>query len=304
MDKERDDGVMFMDIQINNLTKDYGKFRALDDVSLRIGHGMFGLLGPNGAGKSTLMKILTTLALPTSGDVQIDGISVRQQPEYVRQRLGYVPQSFGFYKSLNAYALLDYIGTMKNIPRSERKRQIEKLLEQVNLTADAKRRVGNYSGGMKQRLGIVQALMGDPPLLVVDEPTAGLDTEERIRFRNLLTRLSGERTVILSTHIVADIEVSCTGVAVLNKGRLAFNGVPDALIDYARGRVWQMEIAPSEWDKVEAQFRVINSRSLSDRRLLVRLIADENPLGRSEPVEPGLEDGYVATIQGKTVAYA
>jgi len=287
-----------MDIQITNLTKDYGKFRALDAVSLHIGSGMFGLLGANGAGKSTLMRILATLQPLTSGQVKVDSFDVMHQPAEVRQRLGYMPQDFGFFRRLNAVEMLDYIGTMKNIPRAERKRQIETVLEEVNLTRDARRRVGSYSGGMKQRLGIAQALLGNPSLLIVDEPTAGLDPEERIRFRNLLARISGQRTVILSTHIVADIEASCVGVAVLNRGRLVFSGTPDGLIDQARGKVWHLEVPATEWEHIEQQFRVISTRT-AGKTVQVRMLTDENPSGQGIPLEPGLEDGYMAVLGAK-----
>jgi ABC-2 type transport system ATP-binding protein len=204
-----------MEITITRLTKHYGKVRALEEVSLQIGGGMFGLLGPNGAGKTTLMRNITTLVPPTAGKVSVGGADVMKDPGSIRQQLGYLPQEFGFYKSLNAYEMLDYIAVMKNIPPKQRKSQVNNVLEAVNLQNTALRRVGGFSGGMKQRLGIAQALLGDPQLLVVDEPTAGLDPEERIRFRNLLARLSRERTVLLSTHIVADIEASCSGMAVL-----------------------------------------------------------------------------------------
>lgn len=284
-----------MDVEIVDLVKDYGKFRALDHVSLRIGSGMFGLLGPNGAGKTTLMKILTTLLRPTTGIVSIGGRDVDADPQYVRQRLGYLPQEFGFYKSLNAYDLLDHIGTMKNLPRAQRREQVERVLEQVNLTKDAKRRVGGYSGGMKQRLGIAQALLGDPELLVVDEPTAGLVPEERIRFRNLLARISGQRVVILSTHIVADIEASCTQVAVLNRGRVAFDGTPDELVAQAHGKVWDIEIEPSEYETIEQRYSVISSRT-ANGRMTLRVFAGEKPSDHGEPVAAGLEDGYVAVM--------
>jgi len=286
-----------VNIQIDHLVKTYGSVRALDDISLHIGSGMFGLLGPNGAGKTTLMRILTTVLPPTSGHVRVDSLDVTQHPAQVRRQLGYIPQDFGFFKALNAFETLDYIGTMKNIPQPQRRRQVESLLEQVHLTEDARRRVDGYSGGMKQRLGIAQALLGDPELLVVDEPTAGLDPEERIRFRNLLARLSGERTVLLSTHIVADIEAACTRLAVLDKGRLVFEGTPAALTACARGRMWNLEVDPAEWDAVEARYRVVSSRQV-DGRLLTRIVADENPLARGVAAEPGLEDGYIAVMAG------
>ncbi|MDI3339817.1 MAG: ABC transporter ATP-binding protein [Sphaerobacter sp.] len=288
-----------MEIVIEDLRKYYGAVRALDGVSLHVPGGMFGLLGPNGAGKTTLMRILVTLLAPTSGRVTVGGIDVMREPARVREILGYIPQEFGFYRSLTAYEMLDYIGTMKRIPPRARKRQVEAVLEEVNLTADAKRRIGTYSGGMKQRLGIAQALLGDPALLVVDEPTAGLDPEERIRFRNLLVRISGRRTVLLSTHIVADVEASCTGLAVLRQGRIAFAGTPEELVERARGRVWQLEVEPGEWEAVAARVQVVSSRTVGGR-LQLRVVADENPLGRGVPVEPGLEDGYLA-VSGTTL---
>lgn len=290
-----------MDVKIRDLIKDYQKFRALDHVSLDIQGGMFGLLGPNGAGKTTLMNIITALKLPSSGSVHIQGVDIVRDPAFVRRHLGYIPQDFGFYKTLNGYELLDYIGAMKGLSRAERKQQVDAVLEQVNLTADAKRRVGGYSGGMKQRLGIAQALLGDPQLIVVDEPTVGLDPAERIRFRNLLTRISKARTIILSTHIVADIEASCEALAVLDRGRVSFQGTPHALVQQATGKVWEITILSAEYDMIERQFRVISSRSLADGNLLIRVIAPENPLGRGEPVPAGLEEGYMAVIHQSVI---
>jgi ABC-type multidrug transport system ATPase subunit len=294
-----------MEVRIDHLGKRYGKFRALHDISLHIGSGMFGLLGPNGSGKTTLMRILTTTLAPTTGRVTVGGIDVARDPGAVRRRLGYLPQDFGFYRGLNAWEMLDYIAAMKNIPKPERNRQIEGVLEQVNLVGDARRRVGGYSGGMKQRLGIAQALLGDPALLVVDEPTAGLDPEERIRFRNLLARISRERTVLLSTHIVADIEASCAGVAVLRRGELAFCGALDQLAGTARGCVWQLEVTPDEWEQLGSEYQVVASRP-ADQAIQLRVLARHNPLDRGVLVEPGLEDGYIAVMhsQGEEAVYA
>ncbi|XSG77288.1 ABC transporter ATP-binding protein [Herpetosiphon llansteffanensis] len=231
-----------MDIQIRHLVKQYGSYHALDDSSLSIGAGMFGLLGPNGAGKTTLMRILTTQLVPTSGDILVGGVDIEREPSAIRQQLGYLPQEFGFYQSLRAFAMLDYIAAMKNIPRAQRNQEIERVLHEVNLTSEAKRKLNGYSGGMKQRLGIAQALLGNPQLLVVDEPTVGLDPEERIRFRNVLARIAGQRTVVLSTHIVADIEASCSGVAVLRRGKLLLSGPPAEFVQAATGRVWQVVV--------------------------------------------------------------
>lgn len=286
-----------MEIRITDLVMDYGKFRALDRLTMQIGPGMFGLLGPNGAGKTTFMRCLTTIQRPTAGEIRLGDIDVVKSAGEARRHIGYLPQEFGFYKGLNAYEVLDYIATMKNIPAGRRRHEIEAALEQVNLTSAAGRKVGGYSGGMKQRLGIAQALLGSPDLLVVDEPTAGLDPEERIRFRNLLAQLAATRTVVLSTHIVADVEASCTALAVLRNGKLAFAGSPEQLMAAARGQVWQLAVSPAEYEALSATFRVTASRSLG-ARVEVRVLAPENPLGSGVPVEPGLEDGYLAVMGG------
>ncbi|MFZ5814297.1 MAG: ABC transporter ATP-binding protein [Bacillota bacterium] len=287
-----------MKITLSHLVKRYGSNRALDGVSLEIPGGMFGLLGPNGAGKTTLIRIVTTLLPPTSGQVYLGEIDLLREPDRARRHLGYLPQEFGFYKGLSAYEVLDYIGAMKNLPAPERRRQVEAVLEQVNLTEVARRKVGTYSGGMKQRLGIAQALLGNPAVIVVDEPTAGLDPEERIRFRNLLAQLALQRTVLLSTHIVADVEASCSGLAVLREGRLLFAGTAEALTERARGRVWQVAVSPAEWEAWAARYRIISSRA-EGGSILVRLLAGENPLGRGTPVEATLEDGYLAVMGGE-----
>lgn len=285
-----------MEVHVEGVTKDYGEVRALDDVSLHVGSGMFGLLGPNGAGKTTLLRILTTVLLPTSGRVTIDGVDVVRNPGWVRQRLGYIPQTFDFYRSLRAFGVLDYVAAMKDIPASDRPGQVERVLQAVGLADAAERRVGGFSSGMKQRLGIAQALLGDPELLVVDEPTAGLDPEERIRFRNLLARLSRDRTVILSTHIVADVEASCSGLAVLERGRVVYTGTPRDLAERARGLVWQVDVPAEAWPSLEARYPVLGSR-LHDGRMEARLLSNEPPPGDPEPIEPAVEDGYVAVMQ-------
>lgn len=285
-----------MKITITQLTKYYGKIRALEDISLCISSGIFGLLGPNGAGKTTLLRILTTLLEPTSGQARVGEFDVMKDPGEVRRCLGYLPQDFGFYRSLTAFETLDYIGAMKNIPARQRKEQVQAALAEVNLLKEARRKVGMFSGGMRQRLGIAQALLGDPELIVVDEPTAGLDPEERIRFRNLLARLAGERTVLISTHIVADVEASCMGLAVLNRGRLVFSGSPEALRDRARGVVWQVEVPAGRWPELEERYPVLSTRALNGR-MQARLLSDHPPLAGAQPVEPGLEDGYVYVMK-------
>lgn len=285
-----------MEITITKLTKDYGKFRALDGISLTIPGGMFGLLGPNGAGKTTLLRILTTLLAPTSGQAWVGGVDVMQNPGEVRQRLGYLPQDFGFYHNLTAFEMLDYIGALKNIPARRRKDQVMAVLEDVHLIAEAGRKVGAFSGGMRQRLGIAQALLGDPELIVVDEPTAGLDPEERIRFRNQLAGLTQQRTVLLSTHIVADVEANCAGLAVLNSGRIVFSGSPAALSEQARGAVWQVNVPAERWSALEAHYTVLSMRAL-DGRVQGRLLTDHPPMEGARPAEPRLEDGYVHVMK-------
>ncbi len=289
-----------MEISINQLSKDYGKFRALEGISLHIPGGMFGLLGPNGAGKTTLLRILTTLLAPTSGQVRIGEFDVMQNPGAVRQRLGYLPQDFGFYRTLTACEMLDYIGAMKNIPARLRKEQVMAALAEVHLLEESRRKVGTFSGGMRQRLGIAQALLGTPEFIVVDEPTAGLDPEERIRFRNLLSRLAQDRTVLLSTHIVADIEASCTGLAVLNRGKLVFSGTPDGLMRQARGSVWQVNVSAEDWPKLEAQYPVLATR-LQNGYMQARLLANHSPFSGAQPMEPDLEDGYMAVMKSTLV---
>lgn len=284
-----------MEITVENLTKDYGQFRALDHISLHITGGMFGLLGPNGAGKTTLMRILATLLLPTSGRVEIGGFDVLRQGASIRQRLGYLPQEFGFYPSLKAFELLEYIAILKNVPSNQRKVQVETVLAEVNLLEQAQRKVGTFSGGMRQRLGIAQALLGNPELLIVDEPTAGLDPEERIRFRNLLARLSKRSTVLLSTHIVADVEF-CNGVAVLEQGKLVFSGSPAELAARARHAVWQVKVPVERWPEVERRYTVLATQ-VADGMVQARLLASAPPLADAQSLPPRLEDGYVAVIQ-------
>lgn len=225
-----------MEIVINNLSKRYGKKEALNDISLSIPAGMYGLLGRNGAGKTSLMRILATLSVPTKGEVIINGVSIKETTK-IREIVGYLPQDFSFYRNMSVYGAMDYLGLLSNIPSKLRKEKIFALLEQVNLQDNARTKVKALSGGMKRRLGIAQALLHDPQILIVDEPTAGLDPEERIRFRNLLSEFADERIVLLSTHIASDVESTCENIGVLNEGRLIFNGSTEELIQKAEGKV-------------------------------------------------------------------
>lgn len=233
-----------MELKVKQLTKQYkgGKY-GLRDCSLELGNGILGLIGPNGAGKSTLMRILATISRPTSGTVTLDGTDIVRHPSAVRNILGYLPQDFGIYPNLNAVEFLEYMAALKGLGGKGLRNRIDSLLEELNLTEVRKRPIGTYSGGMKQRIGIAQVLIGDPALLILDEPTVGLDPEERVRFRNLLTELSGERIVILSSHIVSDIETTADNVAIVFKGRVLGNSFPAADVKGRLEEVYLQAIA-------------------------------------------------------------
>lgn len=289
---------MGYEVRIRNLSKQYVKGAlALDNVNLNIDTGMFGLLGPNGAGKTTLMRILASLLLPTAGTATIGGMDVVQRPEAIRRILGYLPQEFNTYPNLTVNQVLDYIALLKGMSDTAgRRRAIDGVLEQVHLRDVRNRRVKELSGGMKQRLGIGQALLGDPQLLIVDEPTAGLDPQERIRFRNLLADLSGERVVILSTHIVGDVESSCNRLAVLDQGQVRYCGSPEDLAEQARGQVWEVETDEQGRTEMPPQARIVATRRLPDS-LHLRVLYPECPLPGATPVQPALEEGYL-TVTG------
>ena len=284
-----------MDVQVSHLTKNYGKVRALNEIDLSIQEGMFGLLGPNGSGKTTLMRIISTLLPLSSGTVRVGPYDVTRQPQEIRQRLGYIPQSFGFYKNLTAIEMLDYIAAMKNLSAHNRLEKIATVVDEVNLTEVAKRKIGTYSGGMIQRLGIAQALLGDPQIIIVDEPTAGLDPEERVRFRNLFAALAEKRTVVLSTHIVADIEASCSALAVIYQGSLIFYGQPQEMLQKAQGQVWSMTININEFSDLADRYQVISSRQI-DHQISLRFLSQQQPGSGAVLMEPDLEDGYLALL--------
>lgn len=284
-----------MDVQVSHLTKNYGKVRALNEIDLSIQEGMFGLLGPNGSGKTTLMRIISTLLPLSSGTVRVGPYDVTRQPQEIRQRLGYIPQSFGFYKNLTAIEMLDYIAAMKNLSAHNRLEKIATVVDEVNLTEVAKRKIGTYSGGMIQRLGIAQALLGDPQIIIVDEPTAGLDPEERVRFRNLFAALAEKRTVVLSTHIVADIEASCSALAVIYQGSLIFYGQPQEMLQKAQGQVWSMTININEFSGLADRYQVISSRQI-DHQISLRFLSQQQPGSGAVLIEPDLEDGYLALL--------
>ncbi len=285
-------------IEIEKLTKTYkGKVNALNGVDLTIGTGMFGLVGPNGAGKTTLMRILAGLLRASGGRVTVFGheLSSNAGRQAAKANLGYLPQDLGLYPNLNAYEFLDYMAILKGVTeKAERQRQIDDLLNKVRLTDAAGRRLKTYSGGMKRRVGIAQALLGNPKLLIVDEPTAGLDPEERVRFRNLLSDMAAERTIILSTHIVEDISQSCNDLAVLKGGRVVFRGAPSDLIERARGHVWAITTERRPDDRLT----IVSSLQLQ-HGVQYRVLGEANGYADATPAEPSLEDGYMWLMQGQ-----
>jgi ABC-2 type transport system ATP-binding protein len=270
--------------------------RALDAVSLDIPAGMFGLLGPNGAGKSSLMRCVATLQVPTSGAIRFGDVDVLRQPEDLRATLGYLPQDFGVYPRVSAADMLDHLAVLKGIAASgERRDTVDALLRQVNLWDVRKKAIAGFSGGMRQRFGIAQALIGNPKLIIVDEPTAGLDPEERNRFNNLLSEIGQNVVVILSTHIVDDVTDLCPRMAILVGGRIVATGTPTELIEALQGRIWQAAIDKHELDAARARQAVIATR-LRGGRTVIRVLADASPGVGFAPAEAGLEDVYFATL--------
>jgi ABC-2 type transport system ATP-binding protein len=284
-------------LTIDKLTHVYPNgVKALDDVSLTISRGMYGLLGPNGAGKSTLMRTVATLQAPTSGKITFDGIDVIKDPEALRRTLGYLPQDFGVYPRVSAYDLLDHMAVLKGISGAKARREtVEYLLNQTNLWDVRKKALAGYSGGMRQRFGIAQALIGDPSLIIVDEPTAGLDPEERNRFLNLLAEIGENVVVILSTHIVEDVADLCPAMAIISGGRIVREGGPVALIDELKGRVWTKTIDKAMLEAFRAQYRVISTRLFAGRTV-VHVLADGDPGAGFIQVNGGLEDVYFSTL--------
>ena len=269
--------------------------RALDDVTLSIPRGMYGLLGPNGAGKSTLMRTIATLQAPTDGTIRFGDIDILADPEALRRVLGYLPQDFGVYPRVSAYQMLDHMAVLKGIAgRSERKQVVETLLDQVNLWAVRSKSIAGFSGGMRQRFGIAQALIGSPELIIVDEPTAGLDPEERNRFLNLLAGIGENVVVILSTHIVDDVADLCPRMAVLANGRVQLEGAPQELIASTSGRVWRKTIAHDALDAHKQDYEIISTRLFAGN-IIIHVLADTQPTG-FEPVAAGLEDVYFTTL--------
>ncbi|MEL7517786.1 MAG: ABC transporter ATP-binding protein [Pseudomonadota bacterium] len=284
-------------LELKNVSHVYSNgVRALDDVTLTIPKGMYGLLGPNGAGKSTLMRTVSTLQSPTSGSITFDGVDILADPEGLRKRLGYLPQDFGVYPRVSAYDMLDHMAVLKGISaRGPRKDTVETLLNQVNLWDVRKKAIAGFSGGMRQRFGIAQALIGNPDLIIVDEPTAGLDPEERNRFLNLLAEIGENVVVILSTHIVEDVADLCPNMAVLANGQIKQQGAPIDLIEKSRGTIWAKTIERSELDDYKSRYEVISTRLFAGRTI-VHILSEKDPSDGFETVDGGLEDVYFSTL--------
>jgi ABC-type multidrug transport system ATPase subunit len=289
-----------MQLEIRSIFKTYPNgVQALKDVTLSIPPGMYGLLGPNGAGKSTLMRMIATLQEPDSGSIQLGDIDVVQQKDLVRQTLGYLPQEFGVYPKVSAEKLLNHFALLKGIAESrERKQVVEALLRQTNLWEVRKQKLGGYSGGMKQRFGVAVALIGNPKLVIVDEPTAGLDPAERVRFLNLLSEIGENSVVILSTHIVEDVSELCTKMAIIDRGEILLEAEPLRAIDQLRGRIWRRVISKSDLPQLEQQHAVISTKLLAGNTV-ARVYNDTKPGSEFDSAEPDLEDVYFSTMSGR-----
>ncbi|MFI6284573.1 ABC transporter ATP-binding protein [Streptomyces sp. NPDC051018] len=282
-----------MELQITDLTKEYrGGKRAVSAFSLTLRPGVLGLLGSNGAGKSSLMRILATVTRPTSGRVLWEGVDIAENPGPLRRTVGYLPQDFGVYPQLTAREFLSYLASAKGLrPRSARAR-IDELLDLVNLSGAARQRLGSMSGGMRQRVGIAQALLNDPRLLIVDEPTVGLDPEERLRFGNLLTGLGSERIVILSTHIVSDVAATADRIAIMRQGRLVHHGTPEEQLRSAEGAVWEITVHSADLPALRSRF-LLGGTTRTPGGVRVRVLSRQRPAPHAEPVRPRLDDAYL-----------
>lgn len=290
-------------LSIKGLSHIYGNgVQALNDVTLSVPRGMFGLLGPNGAGKSTLMRTIATLQQPTSGQIIFDGIDVLADPVALRRTLGYLPQEFGVYPRISAEDMLDHLAVLKGLTNAKERREVvTALLQQTNLYQVRKKALAGYSGGMRQRFGIAQALLGDPKLIIVDEPTAGLDPEERNRFHNLLSEIGENVVVILSTHIVEDVADLCQNMAIIVGGRIVAEGEPLALIEGMRGRIWRKVVDKAEVADHQARHQVISTRLFAGRSV-VHVVSDNDPGDGFEPVPGSLEDVYFSTLRASRAA--
>ena len=291
-----------MELKVDQVSKIYNNnHKALDNFSISFKKGVIGLLGPNGAGKSTLMRIIATISKPSTGELYWNDVNIKTEPDSLRSVLGYLPQDFGLYPNLNGEEFLNYIAALKGLSRSESKIRIRELLEFLNLLDVKKKSLNKYSGGMKQRIGIAQALLNDPEVLIVDEPTVGLDPQERLKFRNLLVDLASNRIVILSTHIVSDVESSASSLVLLNKGKLIVNETPEMLLKQLDGLTWEWIIKSEELQDVKKKYLTSNYVLRKDG-LLIRAISRDKPHPDALPVNPSLEDAYFYYTIGNEVS--
>ncbi|MBC5834681.1 ABC transporter ATP-binding protein [Flavobacterium sp. F372] len=283
-------------LTIKNLTKTYANgVQALSNISLEIENGMFGLLGPNGAGKSSLMRTIVGLQTADSGEIQLNGIDVLKNPMFIKEQLGFLPQDFGVYPKISAYDLLNHIAILKGVSnKKERKVQIESLLEKVNLSAQRNKEVHTFSGGMRQRFGVAQALLGNPKIIIVDEPTAGLDPEERNRFNGLLSEIGSERIVILSTHLVEDVRNLCSQIAIMQNGKVLAQGKPNDFVAELKGKIWRKEIQKEQLEHYKTNYNIIASHYIAGN-LNIQVISNEF-LPDFEEVNPSLEEVYFKTL--------
>jgi ABC-type multidrug transport system ATPase subunit len=288
-----------LNLSVENLGKRYHhNFWGLKNFSLELSPGITGLLGPNGAGKSTLMRMLATISKPTEGIIYWNGADIQKEPNQLRSALGYLPQDFGIYPHLNAYEFLNYIAAIKGLPAHAAKQRINELLTWVNLHDAAKRPLGSYSGGMRQRIGIAQALLNDPLLLIIDEPTVGLDPTERVRFRQLLSDLAEDRIILFSTHIVNDIEATANRIVIMNKGKLLSDNSPTQMLNDLNDMVWELEVQPHSLNQLKQNF-LVSGITHRNEHLQVRIINADQPDSTAIPVKPNLEDVYLFTIEDK-----
>ena len=280
-----------MELKLEHITKNYGRKAALCDVSMTLDKGVYGLLGPNGAGKTTMISIIADLLSPSTGTISYNGTDIHDKRLGYVRKLGYLPQYPQFYKSFRADEFLTYMAKMKGIEKNV-PGLVAKLLEKVNLSGDARRKIGQFSGGMRQRLGIAQAILNEPEILILDEPTAGLDPKERIRFRNIISQLSEDRIVILATHIVSDVEYIAKEVILLKEGRLTDIAPPERLIEKLEGKVWTINCESDDLDKWMNGFRVSNA-NMHNGKYVLRVVSDDSPAVGAEPIPPNLEDVYL-----------
>ena len=287
-----------MELSIDRLTKQYGKKIAVDCVSAVLKPGVYGLLGENGAGKTTLMRMLCAILEATAGEVFLDGKEITALGPNYRDLLGYLPQDFGYYPEFTAQDFMMYIAALKGIPKSRAKIKTDELLETVSLKNEAKKKIKTFSGGMKQRLGIAQALLNDPKILVLDEPTAGLDPKERVKFRNIISRLGADRIILLSTHIVSDVEHIANIIMVMKNGQLIHEGSLEEIIAVIKGKVWECTVSQSAADGLTEKYPIINTRNEGDK-VFLRLVCDEKPCENAANAEASLEDLYLYYFSGE-----